>query len=413
MAVADRAAAADRAATLSDSLILLADQCVQCGLCQPHCPTYSVARSEADSPRGRIALARALAEGRVDMDSSAGLHLDRCLACRRCERVCPSQVRYGDLLQLARQQRPARAPSVSRLMPLLARPWRLRVLARLAGWTRAPRWLPRLASAIAPRARLLRWLRELPDLPQAPRPSALARSLRAPSRGCIALLAGCVASAYDHDTLAATQSLLQALGYDVAVPRGQGCCGALAYHSGRIHDAQALATRTRHALLAARPQAVLVTASGCCECTRDLTLADQPVAVYEALTFLAQDDNLPSLRFRPLARTAALHVPCTQAGIAGSMAATRRLLGLIPQLQLKELSQPPYCCGASGSYFLDHPEFAEPLRAAKLDEAAALEPDMVLSANIGCRLYLDNGLRQRGSALRVRHPLSLLAQQLE
>ena len=392
----------------------LADQCVQCGLCLPHCPTYRVAGNEAESPRGRIALARALAAGTLATTASATLHLDHCLSCMSCERVCPSHVQYGELLHEVRSLQPVNSPISRFLQPWLARPARLRAAVSLSRFVRPERWLPVLLQRLAPQSMLAKMAKELPASPASiSLPNSASAMGATPSRGRIGVFLGCVASAYDRDTHAATVKLLVALGYDVEIPVQQGCCGALAQHAGRMGDAQAMAAITRAAFADARLDAVLVSASGCMATLRDLTLADSGSAVHDALTFIAADTALPSLRFRALPKKVALHIPCTQAGLAGATASMRQLLGRIPSLQMAALDEQPRCCGASGSYFLDYPEIAEPLRTAKLNQIEALGPDLVLSANIGCRLYLGNGLRQRGSPLQLVHPLTVLAQQLE
>jgi len=391
----------------------LADQCVQCGLCLPHCPTYRVSRNEAESPRGRIALARALASGSLADTGSASTHLDHCLSCMSCENVCPSQVQYGELLQEVRELRPVQSPFLRRLQPWLAKPSRLRAAVAVMRAVRADRWLLGAMRRWMPNSPLTKAAHELPALPPAISLPELTRSLGETSRGRIGLMLGCVASAFDRDTHAASIRLLTALGYDVVIAPGQGCCGALARHAGHKDDAKAMAEKTRAALMGVKPDSVLVSASGCFDTVRDLTLAKSGIAVHDALSFIAADSALSTLRFRPLQKKAALHVACTQTSIAGSASSMRRLLDLVPELKVLPMDEQPKCCGASGSYFLDFPEMSQPLRAAKLAQIETLAPDVVLSANIGCRLYLGNGLRQNGSGLGVMHPLALLAEQLE
>lgn len=392
-------------ATLSIELLSLADQCVLCGLCLPACPTYRVERSEAESPRGRIALARALAQGVLEPEPLAQAHLDHCLGCLSCERACPSGVKYGRLIDGVRE---LTAPPPDRLATVLyalaARPRRIRQLATLSEWLRLPQWLARLG-----RRRGWRWAAQIPPLPAL---STADSPVAAGTRGRIGLFLGCVASAFDRDTHAAARRLLQALGYVVVEPPQQACCGALAQHAGHTEVAAKLAAPTRQSFMAAGVETVLVTASGCFGTLRELTLADTGMTVREIGEFLAADAQWPALQFAPLPRRAALHLPCSLSNRVRAAAATRALLARIPQLALLELPEQPRCCGAGGTNFLHFPQTADALRNERLDGAQSLQAELLLTSNIGCRLHLGAGLRERAAAMPVLHPISLLAQQL-
>jgi glycolate oxidase iron-sulfur subunit len=399
-------------------ILALADQCVMCGLCQPQCPTYRVARTEAESPRGRIALAKAIALGTLDAAArvSAVTHLDQCLTCMNCQRVCPSQVHYGELIVATRQMlAPSRRVTWGDrlLRALTARPrWfgaALR-LGNMPGLRRVSRsaWLERALRPLG----LDRFMREMPHLPPAAR--AVPRRTQAKSvRGRVGLFLGCAAAALDRDVHAAAIRLLNALGYEAVLPRGQGCCGALALHSGEVERADALGASTRSAFVDAGVDTVLVSASGCFGTLHDRVFTDAGIAVREIHEFLAADAHIGDLAFQPLARHAALHTPCTQANVARAGGAVRALLGRIPQLQISALPDEPRCCGAAGDYFLNHAAIADTLRAQTLEHVAAMAPDMLVTSNVGCRTFLDNGLHRGGSSIPVMHPVALLAQQLE
>jgi glycolate oxidase iron-sulfur subunit len=406
------------AADLRTRIAALADQCVKCGLCQPQCPTYHVARQEAESPRGRIALAKALAQGALDAAgvASATRHLDQCLACMRCERVCPSQVRYGELIVAARElQREAGQPlsgADQGFSSWLKRPRLLAIALRIANLPPLRQCIQSVAlRGVWQRLGLERAVRELPRLP--PRPALRRLAPRAESRGRVGLFLGCVAASADRDVHAAARYLLGALGYQVIEPQGQGCCGALALHGGDVAGAHALSELTRRAFVHAGVDTVLVSASGCFGTLRDLTFGDRTVRVREIHEFLAADAHLAQLAFRPLPQRVALHTPCTQANVARADGAIRTLLQRIPQMDIAVLPDMPGCCGAAGDYFLRHADVADALRAEKLDQVAALMPQVLVTSNVGCRIFLDNGLRQRAAAMRVLHPIVLLAQQLD
>lgn len=382
-------------------LAALADRCVKCGLCLPHCPSYGRLKHEADSPRGRIALVQGLISGRLSPDASVARHLDACLGCRACEPVCPAEVPYLTLLDEGRR----------RLLP--RRPWRARL--GLALLTRSAFWrliggLARLWAALRPRrwaaplyrlGRAGRALSLLPDAPAPGRPAALA-PLTQGVRGEVDLLIGCAGSAFERPVAEATGRALAALGFAVrSVP---GCCGALASHAGAVSRGQAQA----EALSARRrPHNPLVgLASGC---VAQLQEGPGPAAV-EALRFIRQ--HWPAgQRLQPLAARVAVHRPCTQRHGLRSDGDLDWLLGLIPGLTPVALNATG-CCGAAGHHLLAHPGVADAHLAPLLAAVQRAQPDLVVSANLGCRLHLAGGLRRAGTTgIAVIHPLELLVRQ--
>lgn len=394
-------------------LLALTDHCVLCGLCLPACPTYRVAANEAESPRGRIALARALATGTLAPDGAGLQHLDQCLGCLSCERACPSGVRYGEIIDRSRALASRPPDRLQRLIyALIARPRWLRGLAWISHGLGLRHWLGPLARRVAgPRATVARWVAQIPPLPSATGLTASAADSRG-MRGTVGLFLGCVASAFDRDTLAAARRLLSALGYTVVEPAAQGCCGALPRHAGHADVAAPLATATRRAFVDAGVDTVLVSASGCHGSLQDAFVGSR-IAVREIGEFLSADTALHELGFTPLAATAALHVPCSLANGVRAAAATRALLARVPALRVAELPSQPRCCGAGGTHFLRYPAIADPLRDARLDQVEQTGADLLLTSNIGCRLHLGGGLRARGRAIDVMHPITLLARQLK
>jgi len=407
--------ASPASAAADQRLATLTDQCVMCGLCLPHCPTYRLENVEAESPRGRIALARALTTGTLAATPTAIAHLDHCLGCLSCQKVCPSQVQYEEILVHARAAL-ADVPRSDPALPDLARrilrnPRTATAMARWGARLRLGRWLPRLARRLPWGARWRRLAQAQPDLPVTARFSAAPAAL--PTRGRIGLFRGCVASVYDRDTLAAAKRLLEALGYDVAETPEGACCGALERHHGDVAAAASSAAATRAAIESTHVDTVLVAASGCHGDLSRQVLAGHAVRVADVHAFIAADPAFAKLRFRALQRRAALHLPCTQVNSVGATTAIRDLLARIPELAVVTLPEQPRCCGAAGSYFLEQPDFAARLRDEKLAQAQALTPDLLLTTNIGCRIHLGNGLRDGNSPLRVVHPLALLAEQLD
>ncbi len=390
-------------------LLALADQCVMCGLCLPHCPTYRLDAHEAESPRGRIALARLLARG-GEASPKAVEHLDHCLGCLSCQKVCPSQVQYGKILVSTRARLASSKPSARRLWRRMS-PAMMTRLAAAGLATRADRWMPMLAR-ILPVTSL--WRRIATEMPRAPSLGvhAPAHANAKESIGTVTLFRGCVASVFDDDTLAAARALLEAVGYRVLEPAQTLCCGALARHAGETVAADKTQRRTRRSLASLGADDVLVSASGCLGSLRE-TAVGTSLRIDDVAAFLVRAPAWSSLRFRPLAARGALHLPCTQISVGDGGRATRTLLARIPGLDVIVLPDQPRCCGAAGTHFLEFPERADRLRAEKLEQVAAQCPSVLLTSNVGCRVFLDNGLRRQATPIPVLHPLALLARQLD
>jgi len=382
----------------------LADQCVQCGLCLPVCPTYALDRSEAESPRGRIAIAAALARGQVDPTADLRAHLDHCLACLNCETVCPAQVRYGELLIETRRLIGPMPGRPQRLLDLLAQPRRLRTLRQIARRLGLARWKLRLARRLAARPAWRAALLTLPD--HAPAPRVHADSARH-DRPLLALFPGCVASVEDAEAQQAAVTLLRAAGFAVtALPAF--CCGAMDLHGGVTKAAESAAKHVRQAWHASGAGQLVSVTPGC---LGTLRRALPDVRVVDPVELLA--GHAQRLHFRPLRQRVALHLPCTQINVAGTGAALLQLLERIPGLEVSSLPRPPHCCGAAGSHLLEFPERAARLRDATLRQVTTLAPQLLLSSNIGCRLHLAAGMDAQGPALPTMHPLTLLARQLQ
>ena len=383
-----------------------ADECVKCGLCLPHCPTYALERSETESPRGRIALAAAGTSGAVPAGFDLRLHLDHCLGCMACERVCPVPVHYGALLTGTRAALPAARARPRALLGILSRPRLLRVAGRLARLTFARHWMPPLARALLPEDSALRAaIGLLAVLPRIAKTESAKSNARA-SRGHVALFGGCVQSVFESDVQQAAQRLLQAAGFEVT-RIDDLCCGALAAHTGAAGRARDLGERVRAAFERSGAPTLITATPGCLGTLR-ATLPD--TRIEEAIGFIAA--HAGELEFEPMDARAALHLPCTQVNVARNGDAVRGLLARVPGLQIEVLPTQAQCCGAAGSHMLEFPMRAAAYREKVLATLPQPAPDLLLTSNIGCRLHLAAGLRECAKQIAVEHPMSLLAQQL-
>lgn len=372
----------------ADPLVALADQCVQCGLCLPACPTYRQDRLETESPRGRIALARGWALAALEPTAAGDAHLDHCLGCRSCEAVCPAGVRYGALLEVARTRQRQRRGVGGREAAIEALARRPRLLSAVLSMYRA-------VYPVLPRV-----LRPLPPPPAPRHPPALPTS--ASTRIRASLFVGCVARTYESATRDALRRLLAACDIDLVVPDRQTCCGALHAHAGATNAASDLARKNADVFAGA--PLVVTLASGCHAAIANALPSS--TETLDAAELLAR--HADRLHFRAANTRIALHLPCTQRNVVRSVPALRRLLARVPQLEIIELDAGFGCCGAAGSAMLTDPSRAASFRAPLVAQADAGNVREVLSANIGCRLHLANG-----TTLPVRHPLEFLADHLD
>jgi glycolate oxidase iron-sulfur subunit len=397
-----------------------ADRCVLCGLCLPHCPTYRKTGDENESPRGRVVLMRALASGALPASERLVAHLSLCLGCRACERVCPSGVRYGQLIEtgraLVRRQQPL--AWLMRLgLGLSARPRLLEGIgAVLRLYQRSG--LQRLvrASGVLRLLRVQRLESLLPTLP-ARLPGQVFHSAQGLRRGRVALFLGCVARVLDAGTLAAAIRLLTRLGFDVVIPENQACCGALQREAGQSEQAQSLARYNLDAFRAAGVDAVITVASGCGAVLADSgrndgTSTEHHVRILDIHQFLADVELPESMTLAPLPVTIAVQDPCSLRNALRAEQAVYALLGRIPAARIVPLAENHLCCGGAGGYPLRQPAMADLLRADKLAHLQQLQPAVLATANLGCALHLVAGLRAQGLNIEVTHPLVLFERQL-
>ncbi|HEY4830331.1 MAG TPA: heterodisulfide reductase-related iron-sulfur binding cluster [Solirubrobacteraceae bacterium] len=379
------------AAAMADPI----ESCVHCGFCLPTCPTYVTLGQEMDSPRGRIFVMKEVLEGSLELDSAVP-YIDNCLGCQACVSACPSGVEYGDLITSFRQFSEARRsrPMGSRVQRSLA----LRTLPYPARFRAAVRLgrLARIFRSIAPPA--VRPMLELapPRLPPA-RPLPEWFPARGRRRARVALLGGCVQQALEPDIGWATLRVLAANGVETVVPRGQGCCGALAMHTGAANQARALARRNL-AAFGGGIDAIVSNAAGCGSGMREYPVwfageSDEHAArafaerVVDVSTFL---DELGIVEPPPLdrPRSIAYHDACHLAHAQGVRRPPRSLLRAIPGVTLIEPAEWELCCGSAGTYNLEKPDIAEALGARKAANLRGTGAELIASGNIGCLLQI-------------------------
>jgi glycolate oxidase iron-sulfur subunit len=381
-----------------------------------------------DSPRGRIYLMKEGLQGEP-MTASMVRHFDLCLGCLACMTACPSDVQYGALIEATRQQveRRHRRPLADRmfrsaLFMVLPYPDRLALLLPALKLYQGLR-MHRLLEATGALARLPAPLRALESLaPAVPRRRA-ALPARVPARGRaqaqVSVLLGCVQRVFFPEVNVATVRVLAAEGCDVAIPAGQGCCGALSLHAGRHEEAKQFARRIVDAFEPAGSEYIVVNAAGCGSAMKaygELLRDDRTYAARAAaLSRRVRDVSELLAELGPVATRHALPVTvvyqdaCHLAHGQGIRTQPRALLAQIPGLTLREIQQErEMCCGSAGIYNLVEPAPARSLGDRKAESILETGAQVLVSANPGCRLQVGASLARLGRAMRMAHPVELL-----
>ena len=365
---------------------LIAD-CVHCGFCLPTCPTYSLWHEEMDSPRGRIYLMQGLVDGSIELSDTVVEHFDRCLGCMACVTSCPSGVQYDRLIEQTRDY--------------VERNHRRGVLDRLV---RAG------VFAVFPHRRRLRAALRFRNLP-APGPFAPLKQIAPPWSSPewppehlpgdgprVAVLAGCVASVVFGDVNAATARVLHAEGFDVHVPRAQGCCGALHAHAGRLEQGVARAREVERDL--AGYDYIVTNAAGCGSHLKDHGEAN----VVDVSELLVE----PRAERKPLPLRVAFQDSCHLRHAQGVASAPRAMLDAIPGLERLEPAEQDICCGSAGIYNIVKAATAAELGDRKAGHVLAAQPDAYASGNPGCLVQVTAALRRAGLPVPAFHPVELV-----
>ena len=405
------------------------NQCVHCGLCLASCPTFAELGTEMDSPRGRIFLIKSLAEGRIGLSEPTVRHLSLCLDCRACETVCPAGVPYGRLIEAAKadieQRRPGGplrrlfrwlnfglllgSPRALRAAALGLRVYQASGLQALVRRTGLARLLPGTLPA---------WEALLPPLPADRAPLPALTPAVGPRRARVAMLTGCVQSIVFAAHNRATARVLARNGCDVLAPEGQGCCGALNAHGGDHARAVAMAKRTIETFEATGTEAVIVNTSGCGAHMKayGALLANEPGWAERSARFAATVQDLAEFLAReplrgplaPVPMTVTYHDPCHVVHGQKIRRQPRELLAQIPGLRVVDLPESDWCCGSAGIYNLTQPEMAERLLRRKVRNIESTDAEAVVTANPGCILQIQAGLRAQGRERPVLHLVEIL-----
>ncbi len=425
--------------SLRDLDYAVLQQCMHCGMCLPSCPTYVSTGRERHSPRGRIALMRAVADGHLEVGDELASEMDYCLGCLACTSACPAGVDYGTMFETARAEVEREVSSRRKKRRFLRRmfldriflhPGRLRRIGALLRWYQAS-GLDRVVRFLRLPYVLGRSLgnleRQTPRLSTQPTDRVVAEWEEPPAgipiRGAIGLLSGCIQSIAFAEVNRDTADVLLANGWRVHTPRAQSCCGSLHAHNG----APDLAKRAATALMDAfspewdRLDAIITNAGGCgshLKQYRSLFPPDSPESARAALwdarvkdihEFLAdtgfrRPDTAPSP-----GGVLTYHESCHLCHGQGIRAAPREILRSLPGWELRELPGADVCCGSAGIYNILQPEESDRILERKIEAIRRLGPACVATSNPGCHLQIQRGLDSAGLDVTVTQPVTLLA----
>lgn len=414
--------------------------CVRCGQCLTSCPTYILSGREAEGPRGRVAMARAVHDGILELTPELLQHESNCLICDACTAVCPAGV-HMDPLQVAFR---------TAVEPKTRRGWRERLIRHvvfrklftnmglfrlfvLGLWLYQTLGIQKLARALGI-VRLLGMQAAEAFLPRVSRPflvpkgeryaaepvpagAASAPILEADGPVSVSFFAGCVMSTAMADIDRATIRVLQRSDCDVVNTAGQGCCGALNAHSGDLEGAKLMARANIEAFERDGDAPIVINSAGCGAMLKDYGhhFRDDPAWAARAKKFSARvKDVTEFLAGRTLPMRHNLNVavtyqePCHLAHAQRIVQPPRKLLNAIPGLELREMAESSLCCGSAGVYNLTNPNESRQLQQRKLDHAAATKAEVIVTANPGCLIQLQSGLAERGTDTQVKHLVELL-----
>jgi glycolate oxidase iron-sulfur subunit len=399
------------------------DRCVHCGLCLNACPTYRELGLEADSPRGRVYQMVQVATGKAQINPSYVEHLDLCLACRGCESACPSGVRYGHLIEVARAE----------IEAVRQRSWLSSVFRNVVFHYLLP------SRKLLSFAAWMLWIYQRSGLQKAVRSSGLLRGslgraeslsprietpffFRAygrvyPAEGeqryRVAMLGGCIANVSFARLNEATVRVLRKNGCEVTIPAGQTCCGALHVHSGLRDEARALAQRNIDAIVDGGYDAIITNAAGCGSTLKEYgELLEHAQArkfsgsvkdISEFLASISLNTNLGRIE-----QTVTYQDSCHLAHGQKIRSAPRSILRAIPGVVFREMPLSDLCCGSAGIYNVVQGDMAAAILEKKMPLANSTRAEVIATANPGCMLQLRAGVARHGAGQRVAHVVELL-----
>ena len=406
-------------------------KCVHCGLCLSACPTYLTTGREMESPRGRIALMKAVKANRIEPSSRVISHWESCLQCRGCETACPSGVPFGFLMEQTKaeliypkktslKQRFLHFSVFKLLFPALPLLYVLGSLVKFYQRSGIQRILrSRIVTKVAPSS-LVALENQLPSIKgNFFSASTKIYPTKEKKQGTVGLLSGCVMPLFQGPIMEATVRVLNRNGFDVVSPAGQGCCGALNIHAGERERASKMAINNIGVFLKANVDKIITVSAGCGSTMKEYqnllynstSIPSEDVGAFVSMTqditeFLV---SIPlSVPKTALSMRVTYQDSCHLAHAQKITKAPREILQSIPGIELVELKDSLICCGAAGTYQITQKDLSSKLLSKKMATIIETKADAVVTANPGCIIQIENGIKQNDLNSPVYHIVELL-----
>lgn len=409
-------------------------QCMRCGFCLPACPTYREVGEEAASPRGRIAWMKAVYDDLVKPDSTFIEQMNLCLGCRACEPACPAGVEYGRLLEQTRSAISQAVPQKGWkkwitqrfLQQVIPHSKRLKRLGKLLSFYQRS-GMGKLLRRLGFFRLLPRHLEELEaSLPLLKKPVSAQRNTRpnGSSHGRVALFHGCIMDVLFSETNQHTIELLEAAGYEVVIPPGQTCCGALHAHTGDHETAVRLAKQNIEAFLSSDIDWIATNAGGCGAMLTDVVhlIERDPDWKDKAQLFSQRVKDISDLLWeRKDELTFETKVPMKityqdSCHLRNGMKSntSRKWLQAVKGAEYVELCESDRCCGSAGIYNLLQPDMSTQILDEKMEHVKQTGADWIITSNPGCLLQMKWGIqRAQIPHVQTMHLVDFLHQALK
>lgn len=405
--------------------------CMHCGLCLPTCPTYSLTGREKSSPRGRIRLIKSVAEGKLDLTQGFIDEMNFCLDCQACETACPAGVKYGSLVESARNQiRIAGKESFGEqilkkifLRKIFAHKMLLKFTARMLRVYQqygVERLLKSTKVLMLFFPRLSRLQELSPRISSKFFDDSFAEIVKPNGeiKYRVGLLSGCLMNVAFGNINEDTVKVLLHHGCEVVIPKEQVCCGSIQGHNGDFDTARLLAKKNIDVFLKSNPDAIIMNSSGCGAYMKEYGSLFQNYPEYsekaKRLAFLVKDFSeflyeigmqRPKTRFP---HRVTYHDACHLIHTQKISLQPRELLRSIPGIQYIELYEASWCCGSAGLYNVIRYDDSMKILERKISNLHAADAEYIVANNHGCILQIEHGCRANGIQAHVLHIASLL-----